>query len=52
MPGGRRPEGGVLRAENEVAPLARAKRAGADEFMLKPFDRESVTAEFQAIGLV
>jgi two-component system, chemotaxis family, chemotaxis protein CheY len=52
MPGGDGPKVVFCATENEVAPIARAMRAGADGYMLKPFDRESVTAKFQDIGLV
>jgi two-component system, chemotaxis family, chemotaxis protein CheY len=52
MPGGDGPKVVFCATENEVAPIARAMRAGADGYMLKPFDRESVTVKFQDIGLV
>ncbi len=33
-------------SENNVAHLARAIHAGANDFMLKPFDREHLSAKF------
>ena len=52
IPGGAGPKVVFCTAENDVAPITRAMRAGADNYMMKPFDRESLTAKFQDIGLV
>jgi two-component system, chemotaxis family, chemotaxis protein CheY len=52
MPGGDGPKVVFCTAENEVAPIARAMRAGADDFILKPFDPESVASKFQDVGLL
>ena len=38
--------------ENDVAHIARAIRAGANEYIMKPFDREIVEAKFQEVGLL
>ncbi len=38
--------------ENDVAQVARAMRAGANEYMMKPFDKEILEAKFQQIGLL
>jgi len=38
--------------ENDVAHIARAIRAGANEYIMKPFDREIVEAKFQEVGLI
>jgi two-component system chemotaxis response regulator CheY len=38
--------------ENDIAQLAKAMRAGADDYLLKPFDRDIVEAKLQEIGLV
>jgi two-component system chemotaxis response regulator CheY len=32
--------------ENDIGQIAQAMRAGADDFMLKPFDREILEAKF------
>ncbi len=37
--------------ENDPADIARAFAAGADEYLLKPFDRESLEAKLTDIGL-
>ena len=37
--------------ENDVAHIARAVNAGADEYIMKPFDREIIALKFQEIGL-
>ncbi len=38
--------------ENDVAHIARAMHAGADEYIMKPFDKDIMTAKFQEVGLV
>ena len=38
--------------ENDVGYIARAMHAGADEYIMKPFDKEIMTAKFQEVGLV
>ena len=38
--------------ENDVGHIARAIRAGANEYIMKPFDREIVEAKFQEVGLL
>jgi two-component system chemotaxis response regulator CheY len=52
----RRPDGGAPKVifcttENDVAHIARAVNAGADEYIMKPFDREIIESKFQEIGL-
>ena len=37
--------------ENDQADLSRAFTAGADDYLLKPFDRESFEAKFNDAGL-
>ncbi len=51
MPGGTTPRVVFCMTENDVAQTARARHYGADEFMLKPFDREALTAKIAEIGL-
>ena len=48
--GGKKPKVVFCAAENDVAQIARAMRAGADEYILKPFDRELVEAKLQEVG--
>ena len=38
--------------ENDVAHIARALSAGANEYIMKPFDKEIVEAKFQEVGLL
>ncbi|MTI16628.1 response regulator [Rhodobacteraceae bacterium RKSG542] len=38
--------------ENDVAHITKAIRAGANEYIMKPFDRDIVEAKFQEVGLV
>lgn len=52
LPGGDGPKVLYCTTENDLAPITRAMRAGADDYILKPFDQESLTAKFQAVGLV
>ncbi len=52
MPGGDRPRVVFCTTENDVAHIARALSAGADEYIMKPFDKEIVTAKFQEVGLI
>jgi len=50
--GGRRPKVIFCTTENDVAQIARALHAGADEYIMKPFDREIVEAKLQEAGLL
>ncbi|MEH0070266.1 response regulator [Pannonibacter sp. Pt2-lr] len=51
-PGGDKPIVVFCTTENDVAHIARAIRAGANEYIMKPFDREIVEAKFQEVGLI
>ena len=51
LPGGDRPKVVFCTTEN-VAQIARALQAGANEYIMKPFDRGIVQAKFQEIGLI
>ena len=51
-PGGHTPKVVFCTTENDVAHIARAMRAGADEYIMKPFDREIVEAKFSEVGLI
>jgi len=50
--GGEKPVVVFCTTENDVAHIARAIRAGANEYIMKPFDREIVEAKFQEVGLI
>jgi two-component system, chemotaxis family, chemotaxis protein CheY len=51
MPGGTRPKVVFCTSENDVAHIARAMHAGADDYIMKPFDSGHVRAKFEDIGL-
>jgi two-component system chemotaxis response regulator CheY len=46
MQGGNRPKVVICLNENDVAQIARAMHAGADDFMMKPFDADHVRSKF------
>lgn len=48
---GRRPKVVFCTTENDVGAIARALRAGADEYIMKPFDRDILTAKLEQVGL-
>jgi two-component system chemotaxis response regulator CheY len=52
LPGGDMPKVVFCTTENDVAHIARALHAGANEYIMKPFDREIMEAKFQEVGLV
>ena len=52
MPQVDRPKVVFCTTENDVAHIARARHAGANEYIMKPFDKEIVEAKFQEVGLI
>ena len=52
VPGGDTPKVVFCTTENDVAHIARALSAGANEYIMKPFDKEIVEAKFQEVGLI
>ena len=52
LPGGDSPKVVFCTTENDVAHIARALHAGANEYIMKPFDKEIVEAKFQEVGLI
>jgi two-component system, chemotaxis family, chemotaxis protein CheY len=52
MPGGDAPRVVFCTTENDVAHIARALHAGANEYIMKPFDKEIVEAKLQEVGLL
>lgn len=52
LPGGDLPKVVFCTTENDVGHIARALHAGANEYIMKPFDKEIVEAKFQEVGLV
>ena len=51
MPGGAEPMVVFCTTENDVAHIARAMHAGADAYVLKPFDQATIRAKFSEFGL-
>jgi two-component system chemotaxis response regulator CheY len=52
MAGGGRPKVVFCTTENDVGHIARALHAGANEYIMKPFDKDIMTAKLQEVGLV
>ena len=52
MPGGDRPKVVFCTTENGIDHISRAISAGANEYIMKPFDKDIVTAKFQEVGLI
>jgi two-component system chemotaxis response regulator CheY len=52
LPDGDRPKVVFCTTENDVAHIARALHAGANEYIMKPFDKDIVEAKFQEVGLL
>jgi len=50
--GGEQPKVIFCTTENDVDHITRAISAGANEYIMKPFDREIITAKFQEVGLI
>ena len=51
MPGGDVPKVVFCTTENGIDHISRALDAGANEYIMKPFDKDIVAAKFQEIGL-
>jgi two-component system chemotaxis response regulator CheY len=49
---GDRPKVVFCTTENDVAHIAKAMHAGADEYIMKPFDRTILEGKLQEIGLL
>ena len=52
LPGGDRPKVVLCTTANDVGHIARALHAGANEYIMKPFDKHIVEAKFQEVGLL
>jgi len=52
LPGGRDPKVVFCTTENDIAHIAKAMRAGADEYIMKPFDSEIVESKLSQVGLL
>lgn len=51
-PDGDKPKVIFVTSENNIAHIARALHAGANEYIMKPFDREIVADKFQTLALI
>lgn len=50
-PDGHRPKVLFCTTENDVGAIARALHAGADEYIMKPFDRDILRDKLEQVGL-
>lgn len=49
-PGGEKPKVVFCTTENDVAHIREAIQAGADEYVMKPFDHETLQIKLQLVG--
>lgn len=52
MNGGTRPKVVFCTTENDVGHIAKAMDSGADEYVMKPFDKDILSSKFEEVGLV
>ena len=52
MPNGSHPKVVFCTSENNAESIARAMSAGANEFIMKPFDKIIMQSKFEGIGLI
>lgn len=52
MPSGKSPKVVFCTTENDMAHIQRAISAGANEYIMKPFDTEIIKSKFIQIGLI
>jgi two-component system chemotaxis response regulator CheY len=50
--GGDQPKVIFCTTENDVGQITRAISAGANEYIMKPFDRDIIEAKFHEVGLI
>ncbi len=51
-PGGDAPKVVFCTTENDMGHITRALEAGADEYIMKPFDKDILATKFQELGLL
>jgi len=51
LPDGARAKVVFCTTENDIAHIARAMHAGADEYVMKPFNTDIIRSKFQQIGI-
>jgi len=52
MQNGTRPKVVFCTTENDVGHIAKAMDSGADEYVMKPFDKDILSSKFGEVGLV
>ena len=52
LPGGDVPKVVFCTTENGIDHISRALHGGANEYIMKPFDKDIVAAKFQEVGLI
>jgi two-component system chemotaxis response regulator CheY len=52
MEGGGHPKVVFCTTENDVSHIAKAMDSGADEYVMKPFDKDILTSKFAEVGLL
>jgi two-component system chemotaxis response regulator CheY len=52
LTGGNKPQVIFCTTENDVAHIAKALHAGADEYIMKPFDKDILIAKLKEVGLL
>lgn len=52
MPGGDKPVVVFCTTENDIAHIQQAMDAGANEYIMKPFDKDIIQAKFAQVGLI
>jgi two-component system chemotaxis response regulator CheY len=52
LPGGEAPRVLFCTVENDLQHIQEALKAGADEYVMKPFDSEIIRAKFAQVGLL
>ena len=52
MPGGDKPKVVFCTTENNVAHIAQALSGGANEYIMKPFDKDIIADKFAEVGLI
>jgi two-component system chemotaxis response regulator CheY len=52
LPGGDAPKVVFCTTENDIDHISRALAAGANEYIMKPFDKDIISAKFAEVGLL
>ena len=52
LPGGDAPKVVFCTTENDIDHISRALAAGASEYIMKPFDKDIISAKFAEVGLL